>query len=173
VNGWQVDAANGTAVVRGKAGLHYLSLKSTKAAGFVEACKDFVQTGASRLHVETQFRPSASGTGQLRPLGIRGPGGEILGLRVAEDGEFSYFDGAVRQRPLVFLKSGRWYRARLDIDVVGRSADLILTNAAGKTLLKRSGLDWRTKEPGEPRAVCFQVSGTPATLDVDRITVSR
>jgi hypothetical protein len=92
---------------------------------------------------------------------------------VAEDGEFSYFDGAVRQRPLIFLRDGRWYRARLDIDVVGRSADLILTNDAGKTLLKRAGLDWRTKEPGEPRGVCFQVSGTPATLDVDRVTVSR
>ena len=173
VNGWTVDALSGTAVVGGKVGLHYLALKSTKAAGFVEACKDFAQTGATRLHVETQFRPSVGGSGELRPLGIRGPGGEILGLRVAEDGEFSYFDGAVRQRPLIFLKDGRWYRARLDIDVVGRSADLILTNAAGKTLLKRSGLDWRTKEPGVPRGVCFQVSGTPATLDVDRVTVSR
>ena len=173
VNGWQVVATNGTAVVRGKVGLHYLTLKSTKAAGLVEACKDFVQTGAKRLQAEVRFRPIVGGTGQLRPLGIRGPGGEILGLRVAEDGEFSYFDGAIRQRPLVFLKDGRWYRARLDIDVVGRSADLILTTDSGKTLLKRAGLDWRTKDPGEPRGVCFQVSGTPATLDVDRVTVSR
>ena len=68
---------------------------------------------------------------------------------------------------------GRWYRARLDIDVSGKSADLLLTNAAGKTIIKRTGLDWRTDEPGQPRRVCFQVSGTPATLDVDRVTVSR
>ena len=55
----------------------------------------------------------------------------------------------------------------------GRSADLLLTNAAGKTIVKKTGLDWRTNEPGQPRKVCFQVSGTPAILDVDRVTVSR
>lgn len=173
VSGWTIDATSGTVLEGGRPGLHYLTLTSSNAAGFAEACKDFVQTGAKHLRVDVRFRPSVGGTGQLRPLGIRGPAGEIVGLRVAEDGEFSFFDGAVRQRPGTLLKDGRWYLARLDIDVVGRSADLLLTTASGKTVVKRSGLHWRTDEPGEPRRVCFQVSGTPATLDVDRVTVSR
>ena len=129
--------------------------------------------GATRLLVDVRFRPRVGGTGEIRPLGIRGAGGEVMGLRIAEDNEFSFFDGAVRQRPGIRLVDGRWYRARLDIDVVKQSAALVLTNAAGKTVVKQSGLDWRTKEPGQPRRVCFQVSGTPASLDVDRVTVSR
>lgn len=173
VNGWTVDASSGTAVVGGNDDGHFLKLRSSKTSGFVEACKDFAQTEATRLLVEVKFRPTVGGSGEIRPLGIRGPGGEVMGLRVAEDGEFSFFDGAVRQRPFILLRDGRWYRARLDIDVVGRSADLLLTNASGKTVIKRSGLHWRTDEPGQPRRVCFQVSGTPARLDVDRVTVSR
>lgn len=173
VTGWTVEASKGTAVVGGKDAIHYLSLKSTAAAGFSESCKDFVQVGATRLVVDVRFRPSVGGSGEIRPLGVRGSGGEVMGLRVAEDGEFSFFDGAVRQRPGIRLIDGRWYRARLDIDVVGRSADLLLTDSAGKTVVKRSGLHWRTSEPGQPRRVCFQVSGTPASLDVDRVTVSR
>ncbi len=173
VTGWTVDATSGTAVVGGKGDVHYLSLDSTKATGSVEACKDFAQTSATRLSVDVRFRASVGGTGEIRPLGIRGQGGEVMGLRVARDGEFSFFSGAVKQRPGIRLTDGRWYRARLDIDVVGRTVDLVLTDAAGKTVVKRSGLHWRTNVPGQPRRVCFQVSGTPATLDVDRVTVSR
>ena len=173
VTGWVVDASSGTAVVGAKGELEYLRLHSSKAAGFAESCKDFAQAGATHLRVDVRFRPSVGGSGQLRPLGIRGAGGEVTGLRIAEDGEFSFFDGAVRLRPGTRLVDGRWYRARLDIDVARRTVDLTLTNAAGKTVVKRTGLDWRTKEPGQPRRVCFQVSGTPATLDVDRVTVSR
>ena len=173
VNGWTVDASNGTALAGGKDDLRFLSLKSSKTAGFAETCKDLAQVGATRLLVDVRFRPRVGGTGEIRPLGIRGAGGEVMGLRIAEDNEFSFFDGAVRQRPGIRLVDGRWYRARLDIDVVKQSAALVLTNAAGKTVVKQSGLDWRTKEPGQPRRVCFQVSGTPASLDVDRVTVSR
>jgi hypothetical protein len=173
VTGWTVDASNGTAVAGGKGDLRYLALKSTKAAGFVQACKELPQVGATRLIVDVRFRPSVGGSGEIRPLGVSGAGGEVAGLRIADDGEFSYFDGAVRQRPGTHLADGRWYRARLDIDVNGKSADLLLANAAGKTIIKKTGLDWRTNEPGQPRKVCFQVSGTPATLDVDRVTVSR
>jgi hypothetical protein len=173
VNGWTVDASNGTALAGGKDDLRFLSLKSSKAAGFAETCKDLAQVGATRLLVDVRFRPRVGGTGEIRPLGIRGAGGEVMGLRIAEDNEFSFFDGAVRQRPGIRLVDGRWYRARLDIDVVKQSAALVLTNAAGKTVVKQSGLDWRTKDPGQPRRVCFQVSGTPASLDVDRVTVSR
>jgi hypothetical protein len=173
VNGWTVDASNGTALAGGKDDLRFLSLKSSKAAGFAETCKDLAQVGATRLLVDVRFRPRVGGTGEIRPLGIRGAGGEVMGLRIAEDNEFSFFDGAVRQRPGIRLVDGRWYRARLDIDVVKQSAALVLTNAAGKTVVKQSGLDWRTKDPGQPRRVCFQVSGTPASLDVDQVTVSR
>ncbi len=173
VNGWTVEASNGTALAGGKDDLRYLTLKSSKAAGIAETCKDFAQVDAPKLRVDVRFRPAVGGSGELRPLGLRGSGGEVMGLRVAEDGEFSYFDGAVRQRPGIHLADGRWYRARLDIDVVKRSANLLLTNAAGKTVVKGTGLDWRTNEPGQPRRVCFQVSGTPATLDIDRVTVSR
>ncbi len=173
VNGWTVDASNGTALAGGKDDLRFLNLKSSKATGFAETCKDLAQVGATRLLVDVRFRPRVGGTGEIRPLGIRGAGGEVMGLRIAEDNEFSFFDGAVRQRPGIRLVDGRWYRARLDIDVVKQSAALVLTNAAGKTVVKQSGLDWRTKEPGQPRRVCFQVSGTPASLDVDRVTVSR
>ena len=173
VTGWTVDATGGKAVVGGKGDVHYLSLGSTKPTGSAEACKDFAQTGAKRVLVDVRFRPSVGGTGEIRPLGIRGPGGEVMGLRIAQDGEFSYFSGAVKQRPGIRLVDGRWYRARLDIDVVGRTVDLVLTDAAGKTIIKRPGLHWRTNVPGEPRRVCFQVSGTPASLDVDRVTVSR
>jgi hypothetical protein len=173
VNGWTVDASNGTALAGGKDDLRFLSLKSSKAAGFAETCKDLAQVGATRLLVDVRFRPRVGGTGEIRPLGIRGAGGEVMGLRIAEDNEFSFFDGAVRRRPGIRLVDGRWYRARLDIDVVKQSAALVLTNAAGKTVVKQSGLDWRTKDPGQPRRVCFQVSGTPASLDVDQVTVSR
>ncbi len=173
VNGWTVDAASGTALAGGKDDLRFLRLKSSKAAGFAETCKDIAQVGATRLLVDVRFRPSVGGSGQLRPVGLRGAGGEVTGLRIAEDGEFSYFDGAVRQRPGIRLVDGRWYRARLDIDVAKQTVGLVLTNQAGKTVVKRAGLDWRTKEPGQPRRVCFEVSGTPATLDVDRVTVSR
>lgn len=173
VTGWTVDGSSGTAVVGRKDDLRYLSLRSSTAAAFVETCKDFAQAGATRLRVDVRFRPSVGGSGEIRPVEIRGPGGDILGLRVAEDGEFSFFDGALRQRPGILLVDGRWYGARLDIDVVGRSADLVLTDAAGKTVVKRSGLHWRTDEPGQPSRVCFKVSGTPALLDVDRVTVSR
>lgn len=173
VTGWTVDASSGTAVVGGEGDLRYLSLESSKAAGFAEACKDFAQADATRLLVDVRFRLSVGGSGEIRPVRIRGSGGEVMGLRVAGDGEFSFFDGAVRQRPGIRLVDGRWYRARLDIDVVGQSAALILTDAAGKTVVKRSGLHWRTDQPGQPRRVCFQVSGTPASLDVDRVTVSR
>jgi hypothetical protein len=173
VNGWNVDASSGTAVAGGTDDLRFLSLQSTQAAGFAEACKDLPQVGATRLQVDVRFRPTVGGTGEIRPLGVRGVGGEIQGLRIAADGEFSFFDGAVRQRPGIRLAGGRWYRARLDIDVVKQSVALVLTDAADKTVVKQSGLDWRTKEPGQPRRVCFQVSGTPASLDVDRVTVSR
>ena len=54
--------------------------------------------GATRLLVDVRFRPRVGGTGEIRPLGIRGAGGEVMGLRIAEDNEFSFFDGAVRQR---------------------------------------------------------------------------
>ncbi len=172
VTGWTVEAVSGSALVR-EQGPHFLRLRSTKAAGVVQACKDFADTGASRLQVEVRFRATVGGSGEIRPLGLRGPGGEVVGLRIADDGEFSYFDGAIRRRPLIFLKDGRWYRARLDIDVVGRSADLVLATSGGKTIVKASGLAWRIDEAGQPRRVCFQVSGTPAVLDVDRITVSR
>ncbi len=173
VNGWTVEASSGTVLAGGKADLRYLNLKSSKAAGVAETCKDLAQAGAKRLLVDVTFRLSVGGSGEIRPIGVRGAAGEMLGLRVAEDGEFSYFDGAVRQRPGIRLVDGRWYRARFDIDVVKQSANLHLTNAAGKNVIKRAGLDWRTDEPGQPRRVCFQVSGTPASLDVDRITVSR
>ncbi len=173
VNGWAVDASNGTVLAGGKGDLRFLTLKSSKAAGFAETCKDLPQVGATKLRVDVRFRPTVGGSGEIRPVGVRGAGGEVMGLRIAEDGEFSYFDGAVRQRPGTHLADGRWYRARLDIDVNGKSADLLLANAAGKTIIKKTGLDWRTNEPGQPRKVCFQVSGTPAILDVDHVTVSR
>ncbi len=173
INGWTVDASSGTALAGGKDDLRFLSLKSSKAAGFAETCKDLAQVGATRLRVDVRFRPRVGGTGEIRPFGIRGAGGEVTGLRIAEDGEFSFFDGAVRQRPGIRLVDGRWYRARFNIDVAKQTVNLVLTNAAGKTVVRRLGLDWRTKEPGQPRRVCFQVSGTPASLDVDRITVSR
>jgi hypothetical protein len=173
VNGWTVEASNGTALAAGKDDLRFLRLKSTTTAGFAETCKDLPQVGATHLRVAVRFRPRVGGTGEIRPVGLRGAGGEITGLRVAEDGEFSFFDGAVRQRPGIRLVDGRWYRARLDIDVAKQTVDLLLTNAAGKTVVRRAGLDWRTSEPGQPRRVCFQVSGTPAYLDVDRVTVSR
>jgi hypothetical protein len=173
VTGWTVDATSGSALVSGKGAAHFLTLKSTKAIGSAESCKDFAQAGATHMLVDVVFRPSVGGTGEIRPLGIRTEAGEIVGLRIAADGEFSFFDGAVKQRPVIHLADGRWYRARLNIDVVKRLADLVLVNAAGKTIVKRTGLHWRTNLPAQPRRVCFQVSGTPASLDVDRITVSR
>ena len=173
VTGWTVDAVNGTAVVGGKDALRYLSLGSSAAAGSVETCKDFAQVGATRLLVDVRFRPSVGGSGEIRPLEIRGPGGDIVGIKVRQDGEFSFFDGALRQRPGILLVDGRWYRARLDIDVAKRLTNLVLTDAAGKTIVKGSGLRWRNNEPGQPSRICFKVSGKPAFLDIDRLTVSR
>lgn len=173
INGWTTDATKGSVEVAVDGGTHLLRHASTAPTGSAGSCKDIIGSGTSPVGVDVRFRVTATGTGEARLVSIRIPGGEIVNLRAEADGAFSYIDGARRVRTDLRLADGRWYRARLDIDVAARQTDFKIERADGTTLLSRSGVDWRTDKAGSPDRICFRASGGRSTLDIDRVIVTR
>ncbi|MEO5885363.1 MAG: hypothetical protein ABIQ58_07620 [Candidatus Limnocylindrales bacterium] len=173
-NGWVDEVAGGgTVAVDAAGGRQFIRLVSAAPGSSAETCKDFSPVPGSEMRVDVRFRISASGTADLRLATLRIPGGETVGLRSDGDGAFAYFDGATKQRTDVSLVDGRWYGARLDIDVAGRRADIRILGLNDTTVFSRKGVAWRTDKAGEPSRLCFRVSGAAATFDVDAVVVSR
>lgn len=173
VGGWTTDVAGGTVAVSVDGETHVLRHATKAAAGSAGSCRDILGAGGGEFGVDLRWRAKATGSGEARLATVRIPGGETAGLRVEADGELSYFDGGRRVRTALRLADGRWYRARLRIDVDRRQWDLRLTADDGKQLLSRTGIDWRTDKAGVPDRVCFRVDGDRATLDIDRVFVTR
>jgi hypothetical protein len=172
-NGWVDKSTGGSLAVAADDAERFLRLGSTAASEAAEGCKALPSNGGPHLFVDVRFRLAAVGDGQARLATVRIPGGEIVSLRAAADGQFSYFDGPTRVRTDLRLTDGRWYRARLDIDIVGRRTDIRILTAGDTAVLTRSGVAWRTDRAAEPDRVCVRVSGASATLDIDSVVVSR
>lgn len=172
-NGWVDKSTGGSLAAAADDEARYLRLGSARATEAAEGCKALPENGGPHLFVDVRFRLVAVGSGEARLATVRIPGGEIVSLRAAADGQFSYFDGPTRVRTDLRLTDGRWYRARLDIDIVGRRTDISLRTAGDTEVLARSGVAWRTDRAAEPDRVCVRVSGASATLDIDSVVVSR
>ena len=149
-NGWTNAVTGGTVAVAKDGATRSLRLASAKAADVAATCKELTGAGPGVLRLETRFRLTATGAGDARLLTLRIPGGEIAGLRADAQGRFSYFDGAKRVRTDLSLADGRWYRARLAIDVAKRRTNLRILASDGDVLLTRTGVRWRTDTAGEP-----------------------
>ena len=172
-NGWVDVVTGGTVAVAEADGERALRLASKSAADSASSCKDLPGGSNAPLEMDLRFRLTANGSGDARLATVRIPGGEIVGLRAGADGAFSYFDGQRRVRTDLSLADGRWYRARLGIDIAKRQTSIRIFGTGDSPLLTRTGVGWRTDQDGQPNRVCFRVSGGAATLDVDSIIVSR
>jgi len=172
-NGWTNAVTGGTVAIAKDGATRSLRLSSAKAADVAATCKQLAGAGPGVVRLETRFRLTATGAGDARLLTLRIPGGEIVGLRADAQGRFSYFDGTKRVRTPLSLVDGRWYRARLAVDVAKRRTNLRIMASNGDALLTRTGVRWRTDTAGEPSRVCFRAAGAQARLDVDSIVATR
>jgi hypothetical protein len=171
-NGWADAETGGTASVEAAGKRQFLRLAASRAGQSAQSCKD-IGRGGTTIVVDVRVRMRITGTGEARPLSVRGAGGEIAGLRVAADGEFAYFDGTKRIRTTRKLDDTSWYGARITVDVAKKRVAIRLVDDGGRSLVTASGLHWRIPTAIEPREVCIRASGAAATVDLDTLQVSR
>ncbi len=142
----------------------------------MRACKPFAAVDARPIQIALSARASARGADDIVGLAVRGRGGDLVSVRFGLGGTFSYYDGQQKIRSEVEYRPGAWYRIEVEIDQVGRTASLKVTDEmTGNPVVSVARVAWRTPDAPAATALCVQApGGTDApSFGFDEVIVSQ
>lgn len=160
VPGWELDGEPAPAFTIESLTGSDSSARLSATAADARACTRFAAVEADVLRAGTDALFNEPSTGDMKLLQLRGRGGEAASIRLRQ-GEVVYADGTTRVRSGLVLVPGRWYRAVLALDLVGRTYGVQIRDAVDdEILLEDAGLAW----PGDVATVdqvCAELSPQP------------
>ncbi|MGH2477593.1 MAG: hypothetical protein ACRDIL_20255, partial [Candidatus Limnocylindrales bacterium] len=147
----------------------------TTGRGELRPCRAFGIARAGQVSMSMDVRLDRQGPDDTILLMARGDGEELGGLRVDDQRRVRVSRLDDRETTDVRMAPGRWYRVAIDLDVGRRTFTARLSDAAGKTLLERTGQAWRAANVNIVDGMCLAASAGEAGLGLtfDNVRVTR
>jgi hypothetical protein len=156
-------------------GNHILRVAASTRVGAVRSCASVAPTSTGNVTITGVVRLDAIGASDAKLASIRGPGGEIVAIRVDRHGRIAWYNGVTKVTTTRLLGLRTWVRATITVHLATKRWDWTLTTLRGSRIVAATGVRWRTATIPAVDSVCVETpDATPAAaISVDRLTVRR
>jgi hypothetical protein len=146
----------------------------TAGSGDLRMCRGIGTTQTGHIRTSIDVRLDRQGATDTLLLMVRGNSEELASIRVDDRRRVRVANGKDRENTNIRVVPGRWYRVEMDFDIGARTLRVRLLDAAGRELLERNRLPWRSAGSQVVEKVCVASSsgsrGLGLTFDSVRVT---